>query len=93
MSVQQPIQEHIRVIILDPSQETISELQHIQVTTLETSQGIILGSMQELLPIRAHTLETSQETTLDTIQVLETIQAIMPAILVERIQATSLVQQ
>jgi len=87
------MQGHNRVIILDPSQETISELKHIQVTTLDTSQGIILGSMQELQHIQVTILDPSQETTLDTIQVLETIQAIMPAILVERIQATSLVQQ
>ena len=64
-------------------------LEHTQVHMLET----LLATIWERQHLLVLTLDPSQETTLDTIQVLETMQVTMPATLVERIQATSLVQQ
>lgn len=64
---------------------------------LDTIQVHMLGTLLATIWERQHllvlTLDPSQETTLDTIQVLETMQATMPVTLVERIQATLLVQQ
>ena len=64
-------------------------LEHTQVHML----GTLLATIWERQHLLVLTLDPSQETTLDTIQVLETMQVTMPATLVERIQATSLVQQ
>ena len=90
---QQPTLEHIQALILDSSQETISELQHTLVTILDSLQGFILGSLQELQHILATILDSLQVTTLGSTQVLETTQEIMPVTLAEHTRKTSLVQQ
>ena len=90
---QQPTLEHIQALILGSSRVTISELQHTQVTILDSSQDFILDSLQELRHTQVTTLDSLQVTTLGSTQVLETTQEIMPVTLAEHTRKTSLVQQ